>query len=315
MRFSFLGLAFASVLTGCISTTPTTSESTSSEVVSFYDYKLFSPSGEPIAMANLTPELLQADVILIGEWHTHAGIHRFQTDVLKRLTSSKRSLALSMEQITRDKQDVLNQYLNNEIGEQYFIQQSSAWPNYESDYRPLIELAKRSQIPVIAANAPKRIVRCVGRQGVDYLNKLDSEERGFVAETINTDNSPYKEKFMASMHHGKPDQTEKQYAAQMTWDETMAESVVNYLATHQGTQVVHLAGKFHTEAGLGTGTSILQRNPSLKIVVITPSSEITTNNIDYQLEVLVPPVRYVKDSNRMQAFQHIATRNTDLKCQ
>ncbi len=104
--------------------------------------------------------------------------------------------------------------------------------NYESDYRPLVEFAKQADIPVIAANAPKNIVRCIGRQGADYLNKLDSDERSFIADEVNTANSPYKEKFMASMHHGKPEQTEKQYAAQVTWDETMADSIVKYLAKH-----------------------------------------------------------------------------------
>jgi uncharacterized iron-regulated protein len=315
MRFSFLGFALASILTGCVSSTPTISQSRSPEVVTFYDYKLYSPSGDPVSLTTLTPELQQADVILIGEWHTHAGIHRFQTDMLKQLASGQRLVALSMEQITRDKQNVLDEYLSGQIGEQYFIQQSKAWPNYESDYRPLIEFAKRSEMPVIAANAPKKIVRCIGRQGIDYLNKLDIKERSFVAETINTGDSLYKEKFMASMHHGKPEQTEKQYAAQMTWDETMAESVVNFLEKYQGALVVHVAGKFHTEGGLGTATSILSRNPNLKVVVITPNSEITSDSTDYQLEVLAPPVRYVQESNRIQAFQHIATRNTDLECQ
>lgn len=315
MRFSLLGFAFASVLTGCVSSSPTISHSSSPEVTSFYDYRLYSPSGEPVSMTTLTPELQQADVILIGEWHTHAGIHRFQTDMLKHLSTSERPIALSMEQISRDKQDVLDEYLKGQIGEQTFIQQSNAWPNYESDYRPLIEFAKRSDMPVIAANAPKKIVRCIGRQGVDYLNKLDSRERGFVAEVINTGDSSYKDKFMASMHHGKPEQTEKQYAAQMTWDETMAESVVNYLSKHPDTLVVHVSGNFHTEEGLGTATSMLNRNPGLKIVIITPRPEVTTDGSDYQLEVLAPPVRYVQESNRMQAFQHISMRNTDLECQ
>ncbi len=315
MRFSFLSFVLASVLTGCISTTPATTEFTSAEVISFYDYNLYSPSGQPVSMTHLTPEIRQADVILIGEWHTHAGIHRFQTDILKQLSTRERPMALSMEPLTRDKQGVLNEYLEGQIGEQYFIKQSNAWPNYESDYRPLIEFAKHSGMPVIAANAPRSIVLCIAHQGIDYLHELDASERGFVAETINTGDSLYKEKFMASMHHGKSDQTEKHYAAQITWDETMGESIVQFLAKHQGTQVVHVAGKFHTERGLGIATSILNRNPSLKVVVITPSSTITTDSPDYQLEVLAPPVRYVKDHNRMQAFKELVARNTDIECQ
>ncbi|MBT0016665.1 ChaN family lipoprotein [Vibrio alginolyticus] len=314
MRFSTLSLLFAGLLTGCSSYTHTNSHATSAEVTSFYDYQLYTPSGEHIALSKLPIELQQADVILIGEWHTHAGVHRFQTDMLKQLTSYDRSLALSMEQFTRDKQPVVDAYLRGEIGEQYLMKQANAWPNYESDYRPLVEFAKQKNLPVIAANAPKSIVRCIGRQGLDYINKLDDDERMFIAQAINTGSSPYKEKFMASMHHGKPEQTEKQFAAQVTWDETMAESIVSYLDDNPGAQVVHVAGKFHTEQGLGTAASILSRNPSLKVVVISPTDNVLSDNTDYQLEVLAPPVRYVQDAHRMAAYQHLTKRNNDLQC-
>ena len=314
MRFSTLSLLFAGLLTGCSSYTQTNSHATSAEVTSFYDYQLYTPSGEHIALSKLPIELQQADVILIGEWHTHAGIHRFQTDMLKQLTSYDRSLALSMEQFTRDKQPVVDAYLRGEIGEQYLMKQANAWPNYESDYRPLVEFAKQKNLPVIAANAPKSIVRCIGRQGLDYINKLDDDQRMFIAQAINTGSSPYKEKFMASMHHGKPEQTEKQFAAQVTWDETMAESIVSYLDDNPGAQVVHVAGKFHTEQGLGTAASILSRNPSLKVVVISPTDNVLSDNTDYQLEVLAPPVRYVQDAHRMAAYQHLTKRNNDLQC-
>ncbi|EJE8153831.1 ChaN family lipoprotein [Vibrio alginolyticus] len=314
MRFSTLSLLFAGLLTGCSSYTHTNSHATSAEVTSFYDYQLYTPSGEHIALSKLPIELQQADVILIGEWHTHAGVHRFQTDMLKQLTSYDRSLALSMEQFTRDKQPVVDAYLRGEIGEQYLMKQANAWPNYESDYRPLVEFAKQKNLPVIAANAPKSIVRCIGRQGLDYINKLDDDQRMFIAQAINTGSSPYKEKFMASMHHGKPEQTEKQFAAQVTWDETMAESIVSYLDDNPGAQVVHVAGKFHIEQGLGTAASILSRNPSLKVVVISPTDNVLSDNTDYQLEVLAPPVRYVQDAHRMAAYQHLTKRNNDLQC-
>ncbi|EGX6962681.1 MULTISPECIES: ChaN family lipoprotein [Vibrio] len=314
MRFSTLSLLFAGLLTGCSSYTHTNSHATSAEVTSLYDYQLYTPSGEHIALSKLPIELQQADVILIGEWHTHAGVHRFQTDMLKQLTSYDRSLALSMEQFTRDKQPVVDAYLRGEIGEQYLMKQANAWPNYESDYRPLVEFAKQKNLPIIAANAPKSIVRCIGRQGLDYINKLDDDQRMFIAQAINTGSSPYKEKFMASMHHGKPEQTEKQFAAQVTWDETMAESIVSYLDDNPGAQIVHVAGKFHTEQGLGTAASILSRNPSLKVVVISPTDNVLSDNTDYQLEVLAPPVRYVQDAHRMAAYQHLTKRNNDLQC-
>lgn len=304
--FSTLALPACSVL----STSPT-----DTTVRNFYDYQLYSPTKQPISLQTLPREILEADVILIGEWHTHTAIHRFQTELLEQLAKQK-DVVLSMEQFSRDTQATVDSYLAGEIGEQVLIKSGNAWPNYESDYRPLVELAKKHQLDIIAANAPKPIVRCIGRHGIGYLDKLDAQQRALLAEEIDTSASPYKDKFMASMHHGEPEQTEKQFAAQITWDETMAESITRYLDANPSTQVVHIAGKFHTEQGLGTKASILKRNPNLSVVVISPYSDLTEENTgqDFVLNVLAPPARYVKMENRMAAYQHLSSRNATLEC-
>lgn len=314
-RIILIGLA--TLLTACANQP---SENTSQKVVqpetvsTYYDYQFASPQGEALSLNALPQELLDADVILIGEWHTHSAIHRFQTDFLKARQNADSNIALSMEQFTREHQDTLNQYLNGEIGEQVLISKAAAWPNYESDYRALVEFAKANDLDVIAANAPKPFVQCVGRKGLPYLEQLSLEQRDWVATEVNIGDSPYKEKFMASMHHGTPEQTEKQFAAQVTWDETMAESIVDYLATNPDKQVIHVAGKFHTEGGLGTAASISRRNPDLKVAIITPVEALSSDSSDYQLQVLSPPVRFVQKENRMKAYKHLSKRSSDLQC-
>ncbi|HEY5715982.1 MAG TPA: ChaN family lipoprotein, partial [Psychromonas sp.] len=187
----------------------------------------------------------KADVVLVGEWHGHSGIHRFQTDLLRAMTQRNPNLALSMEQFTRDKQEIVDQYLAGEIGEATLIKEADAWPNYESNYRPLVELAKAEKIDVIAANAPIQIVRCIAKEGMAYLNRLPEKERAWLAASISVEDSAYKRRFMVSVHHGDEAQNSKQFAAQATWDETMAESIVHYLEQHPNKQVMHIAGKFH----------------------------------------------------------------------
>ncbi|WP_210444697.1 ChaN family lipoprotein, partial [Vibrio crassostreae] len=275
-RIILIGLA--TLLTACAnqpsnSTSQQVTNTQTETVSTFYDYQFASPQGETLSLNALPEQLIDADVVLIGEWHTHSAIHRFQTDFLKARHNATSNIALSMEQFTREHQDTLNQYLNGEIGEQVLISKAAAWPNYESDYRALVEFAKANDLDVIAANAPKPFVQCIGRKGLPYLEQLSSEQRDWVATEVNNGDSPYKEKFMASMHHGTPEQTEKQFAAQVTWDETMAESIVDYLASNPNKQVIHVAGKFHTEGGLGTAASILRRNPDLKIAIISPVEE------------------------------------------
>lgn len=66
----------------------------------------------------------------------------------------------------RDVQEVMDEYLTGCIRQQDMLQDSRPWPNYLSDYAPLVELAKANSIPVIAANAPRRYVGMVGRGGL-----------------------------------------------------------------------------------------------------------------------------------------------------
>lgn len=307
--------SFASVLllSGCSQQIQSTS-APSQAITSFYDYQLLSPTGSPLSLTALPQEIIDADVILVGEWHTHAAVHRFQTDLFKQLSATNPKLALSMEQFSRDKQTVVDEYLTGQIGEQTLMSDANAWPNYESDYRPLVEIAKAERRDVIAANAPKPIVKCIGQQGISYVGKLDVDEKSWLAKNIDLSDSPYKSKFLASMHHGDEEQTQKQFAAQMTWDATMAESIVNYISDHPSSQVMHIAGKFHIENGLGTAAQILELNPKLNVVVITPIEEVTNKGSDYQLKVLAPPKRFVKQENMMKAYKAIKNRNNELVC-
>jgi len=310
MRY-FISLLLVASLSACSQTTPPLKAPT---LEHFYSYQIYTPSGEALSLRQLASQLNHYDVILIGEWHTHAAIHLFQAQLLHRLYRQNPAISLSMEQISREHQALLDQYLNGKIGEQYFIKSSQAWPNYETSYRPLVEFAKQQQLSVIAANAPQSIVRCISKQGVEYLEKLSNEERAWVAKEINTAPSLYKEKFMASMHHGELDQTERHYAAQITWDETMAESIVQHRARHPNNQVLHIAGKFHTEGGLGIAAAILRRDPMVKVAVITPVHQLTRKGSDYQLFVSPLPPRYLVPEHQQQAYQTLKKRKNIAAC-
>ncbi|HBV76308.1 MULTISPECIES: ChaN family lipoprotein [Vibrio] len=306
-----IGFAALGLLSGCSS--PANPKSTNA-IDTFYDFQLHAPSGQAMPVSQFLEQVKSVDVILVGEWHTHAGVHHFQTQLLKQFIKHKHNIALSMEQFSRDKQSIVDQYLHGEIGEQTLITQGNAWPNYESDYRPLIEVAKTHNVDVIASNAPKIMVQCIAREGLQYLDSLDKDQRQLVAKTIFTGESAYKQKFMASMHHGTEQQNEQQYAAQVTWDETMAESIVNYLKANPTKQVMHIAGMFHTEGGLGTASAILKLNPNLTIAVITPTETITENSPDYQLKVIAPPARYVQKNHRLEAYKALGKRKNTIDC-
>ena len=327
-RLIYLGLT--SLLVGCTSPSqtslplPTTSTAittntttTTSTATTLYDYAIASPQGEPLSVTQLAHALKHADIILIGEWHSHPAAHLLQAQLLAALYQQNPNITLSMEQFTRDNQAIVNDYLTGKIGEKTLVKDANAWPNYDSDYRPLVEFAKQNHLDVIAANAPKSIVRCIGRQGAEYLNKLPKNERLWVARSLTLTTDAYQQTFIASMHHGDEAQTKRQFAAQTTWDDTMAESMVDYLKQHPQQQIIHVAGRFHTAEGVGTASRIQARNPKLKIMMVTPISNQVTlhaNAPDFTVKMQPLPQRYVQKDKMMAAMTAMGKRNSDLKC-
>lgn len=86
---------------------------------------------------------------------------------------------LSLEMFETDAQTVMDEYLAGFIRERDLLKDGRAWPNF-ADYRPAVELAKAKGIPVICANAPRRYVSLVGREGRQALGSLPSGARAFL---------------------------------------------------------------------------------------------------------------------------------------
>ncbi len=94
--------------------------------------------------------LMDYEAIFIGEEHGSRVSHRAELTILKGLAKRDSNLVLALEMFERDVQDILDAYLKGKISEKKFLKQSRPWPNYQKDYRPLIEFAKKKGMPVIA---------------------------------------------------------------------------------------------------------------------------------------------------------------------
>jgi uncharacterized iron-regulated protein len=240
-----------------------------------------------VSVAQAAEVLAGYDVIFIGEVHQHPANHLAQMELLRALYERSPALSLSMEQFERDTQPAVDEYLAGKVGETPFMQKSRAWNNYTTSYRPLVEYAKQHKLPVIAANAPGGVVRCIGREGPAMLARLKPEQRAWVAADLNLQDGPYKDKFLGfaggdAGHGGEtskdktaerkpPSETAlRSFSAQVARDDTMAESIAFHLQKNPGRKVVHTNGAFHSESFLGTAERLKLRMPNLKIAVINP---------------------------------------------
>jgi uncharacterized iron-regulated protein len=137
----------------------------------------------------------------------------------------------------------------------------------------MVEYAKQHFIPVIAANASADIVRCIGRQGASYLDKLTPKEDAQIAQKPFTDNATYRQRYMDFLEEVRQlsaVRKEQSYLAQLTRDNTMAESIYQAWLDNPQSQIVHLNGSFHSDHHLGTVSALKILNPNLKIAVISP---------------------------------------------
>jgi uncharacterized iron-regulated protein len=264
------------------------------------------------------------DVIFMGEWHDHAGNHLAEMALFRALYERAPGLTLSMEMFERDVQPVVDDYLAGRIGEDNFRRKGRAWGNYAESYRPLVEFAKDHTLPVIAANVPASVVRCVGAEGAGYLARMPADKRGWAAGELHLADGPYKEKFLRFLEedgsHGQdPGRTEaqkkeaadKSYASQVTRDDTMAESIFLALQKNPGRRIVHITGAFHAEAGLGTVERLRLRAPNLKIAVVVPAEAANPDvasvkaddakDANYVILLRASPNEYVSDAEKKEA--------------
>ncbi len=352
--WKYLGLLSAVLLVGC-TTLPGSAPGLRQNGASYqlqtrftdmYDFALVHTDGGAIAPQSVSLDqaadvLAGYDVVFLGEAHRHPGNHLAQMEIYQRLYDRNRNLSLSLEQLERDVQPLLDRYLNGDIGEQTLRDEGRAWDNHPTSYRPLVEFSKARGLPVIASEVPVWIVRCIGQQGPEVLDKLTAEQRTWVAQELNIemDDPAYMQKYMsflggsgshggdaktAATHAGPTPQQMNSFAAQVSRDDTMAESIAMHVQDNPGRQVVHLNGSFHSESFLGTVERLRLRMPDLKIAVVNPiqvddpanprfdAKDVSTGT--FVLMTYPAPADYVSDDEMMAQIMKTMKNRARKSC-
>lgn len=215
-------------------------------------------------------------MILFGEYHNNPISHWMQVELTKELDQNG-PLTLGAEMFERDNQAPLNQYLSGEIDAKALDTLARLWPNYKTDYAPIVNYAKANDIPVIATNIPRRYAAKVNKEGgFEALNSLSAEEKEWVAPLpveFDAELPQYKGMFeMMAGHGGSIDMVK----AQAIKDATMAYSI---LENHTDDRTfLHLHGSFHSDFFEGILWYLQQANPGLAYGTIsTVEQEDITN--------------------------------------
>jgi uncharacterized iron-regulated protein len=267
-------------------------------------YRLFTAQGQAADYDQMLAQLAQADVVLFGEQHNDPIAHWMELQVAKDLAQAKgpTQLVLGLEMFERDVQPLVAQYAAGTLPDSAFERQSRPWPNYATDYRPLLQFARDEKIAVVGTNAPRRYAQQVARGSLAALDKLPKEEKAYLAPLplkVDFELPGYKK--MAAMFGDAPAHGggggRNIIQAQALKDATMATYIRQSIAP--GQLLLHMNGSYHSDNHDGIVTYLRRYAPKLRVKTISVVSQeqlqtLTKENLTLADYVLVVPADMTK---------------------
>lgn len=206
----------------------------------------------------LLARLSRRRVVCLGERHPVRNDHLVQADVVRLLSTLSRqreeTLAVGFEMFQLPAQDILDRYAQGRASEAELLSESEYEERWGFDfelYRPILEAAQAGGAALLALNAPREWTRTVARKG---LEQTAPELREQFPELV-LDDREHQEFFQRAMAHhphsahsghGPHVANTGFYAAQVLWDETMAEHAAAWLhESGERARLVIIAGAGH----------------------------------------------------------------------
>jgi len=233
-------------------------------------YNLFNQKGKAVSYKKMIQDIKQADVVFFGELHNNPVCHWLQLELTRDLYSTESdNLVLGAEMLESDNQMIINEFFLGFISEKNFEKEARIWPNYKTDYKPLVSFAKENNLSFVATNVPRRYASSVFKNGLKKLEGLPDYSKGFIAPLpIKEDyDLPCYKKMLEMDMHGMTTDAKHYPQAQMIKDATMAHFI--YGNWNEGELFLHFNGAFHSDNKEGIVWYLRQINPNLNIVVIS----------------------------------------------
>ena len=265
---------------------------------------LHARGGQEVAPEKFFDELAAASAICLGETHPNPHDHWAQLHMLQEIVNRRngRKMALGMEMFQLPFQGVLDDYAAGRIDENTMLSRTdwaNRWGFDFALYRPLMNLAIKQSIPILALNISAELKDKIKRRGIDGLTPTD---RAMVPE-INLDDAEHRAWFedlmadMGSHGHGQSSGEDKQlaqqiYLSQVLWDETMADTATRWVKGEADRHVIIIAGSGHCHDSAIVRR--MQRRGAGSVISIRPvmqtkvADELASPQTDY-LFVLIPP--------------------------
>ncbi len=236
-------------------------------------YRIYTAEGRQVSFQKVIKQLLEKKYIFFGEYHNNAISHWLQLEMAQLLFEKhQKKLILGAEMFEADNQFILNEYLSDFISAKNYQNEMRLWPNYNTDYKPLVEFAKKESLKFIATNIPRRYANMVYKKGIGSLNQLSDLAKSYIVplNSFKFDSTVTCYKEMMTMPHGGYSMA----VAQAIKDATMAHFILKN--SNPQTTFLHFNGAYHSDRNQGIIHYLKQTVELDKIASITT---VTQDNI------------------------------------
>ncbi len=229
---------------------------------------------QAISWEDFIKKLETVQVVYVGEKHTSKADHALQLKIAQALIEKKKNLAIGLEMVMRSRQKVLDEWINGKLTQKELLKKldwEEVWGHDFSLYRDIFLWAKKHHIPLIALNAPPGLVKKIAMYGI---SSLLPKERAYLAQKVDLNNPEHRafieQEYKRHKHLNKHgiSKFEYFYQAQCIWDETMAETIAQYLKAHSQKQLLVFAGKGHISYKFGVPQRVIKRLPVSYVTVL-----------------------------------------------
>lgn len=239
---------------------------------------IYNSKGKKVSYKKMLKKSIKQEYVFFGEYHDNPISHWLELELLKSLyLQHSTNLQVGFEMFEQDQQMLLNDYMDGLISDEKFEDSCRLWPNYKTDYKPLIQFAKQNKLFCIADNVPRKYASILFKKGRQALDTLSDAEKSYMAPlNFVVDSTLSQYAALKDMEQHMPGSN--MLEAQAFKDATMAYFIL--LNKKANNVVYHVNGAYHSDFHQGILWYILQAQPEAKIVTISTVSQADITKFD-----------------------------------
>lgn len=198
-----------------------------------------------IELNQVIEQIKPGQILVIGELHGLTPIHDQQMSILQALRASGHKIAVGMEFFNYTDQALISDFRSGSLNEADF-KKAIGWGSTDFNlYGPQLLFGEAG----LGINIPRAVTSQISKNG---LASLSPEQQLLMPPDFTMGNDAYKRRFFDVMGgHVPPEKFINYFAAQSTWDETMAWQALNFVKANPDYIYVIIVGEFHVAYGGG----------------------------------------------------------------